>query len=75
METLCLACCFIGTGLLILSVILCIVSDNIILWQVILIIGEIVAFFGYMPVFFKNSFESRRMQRSYSLSVDFEAPF
>ena len=33
METLCLACCFIGTGLLILSVILCIVSDNIILWQ------------------------------------------
>ena len=53
METLCLACCFIGTGLLILSVILCIVSDNIILWQVILIIGEIVAFFGYMPVFLK----------------------
>ena len=53
METLCLACCFIGTGLLILSVILCIVSDNIILWQVILIIGEIVAFFGDMPVFLK----------------------
>ena len=53
METLCLACCFIGTGLLILSVILCIVSDNIILSEIVLLIGEIIAFFGYMPVFLK----------------------
>lgn len=46
-------CCIIGTALLVLSIILCIVSDNNVLWLTVLLIGEIVAFFGYMPVFLK----------------------
>lgn len=45
-----LLCCFVGTGLLILSIILCIVRDDY-LWLVVQLLGEIIAFMGYAPVF------------------------
>jgi len=47
-----LICCYVGTGLLLLSIIVCIFSDNDIFWRVILLIGEIIAFLGYAPVIF-----------------------
>ncbi len=47
--------CVVGTGLLVLSVILCIVLDaeNAIWWVIVQIIGELIAFFGYAPVLLK----------------------
>ncbi len=45
-----LLCCFVGTSLLILSIILCIVRDDY-LWLVVQLLGEIIAFMGYAPVF------------------------
>lgn len=42
--------CFVGTGLLVLSIILCIARDDY-LWLVVQLLGEIVAFMGYAPVF------------------------
>ena len=48
-----LTCCVVGTSLLITSVILCIVSDNEWLWRSVLVMGEIVAFFGYAPTLLK----------------------
>lgn len=47
-----LICCYVGTGLLLLSIIVCIFSDNDIFWRVILLLGEIIAFLGYAPVIF-----------------------
>ena len=44
--------CFVGTGLLVLSIILCIARDDY-LWLVVQLLGEIVAFMGYAPVFFR----------------------
>lgn len=43
--------CISGTTLLIISVILCIFSDNEILWRSALFVGEILAILGCAPVF------------------------
>lgn len=45
-----LACCIVGTGLLVSAVVACIISENNIIWITLLILGEIIAFFGYAPV-------------------------
>lgn len=49
------ACCIIGTSLLALSMILCWCTDSE-YWRIVLILGEIVAFFGYAPVIFGLKF-------------------
>lgn len=51
-----LLCCYIGTGFLILSVILCVFSKDSKIWFFIMLIGEIIAFFGYAPVFLNLKF-------------------
>ena len=45
--------CVAGTALLMISVILCAVTDNDELWITCLIIGELIAFLGYVPVIFR----------------------
>lgn len=50
-----IACCIIGTSLLLLSVILCWITDNE-WWRIVLILGEIVAFIGYAPAIFRLKF-------------------
>lgn len=45
--------CVAGTALLMISVILCAVTDNDELWITCLIIGEITAFLGYVPIIFR----------------------
>lgn len=45
-----LACCIVGTGLLILAIVISAFSENNVIWLVLLILGEIVAFLGYAPV-------------------------
>lgn len=45
-----LACCIVGTWLLVSAVVACIISENNIIWITLLILGEIIAFFGYAPV-------------------------
>ena len=45
--------CIVGTALLMISVILCAVTDNDELRITCLIIGEIIAFLGYAPTFLK----------------------
>ncbi len=44
--------CVAGVALLIAAVVLCAVTDNTKLWMTCLIVGEIVAFFGYAPILF-----------------------
>lgn len=51
-----LICCFAGTGLLLLSIIVCIFSRNNITWLTLLILGEIIAFFGYASVLLNLKF-------------------
>lgn len=46
--------CLVGLVLLITAVVLCAVTDNTKLWTSCLIIGEIISFFGYVPILFKN---------------------
>ena len=53
MEFFCLACGFVGTSLLIASIVVSAVSENRTLYKSLLLIGEIIAFFGYAPVFLK----------------------
>lgn len=50
-----IACCIIGTFLLVLYVVLCAVTDNE-YWRVVQIVGEIIAFMGYAPVLFGLKF-------------------
>lgn len=50
-----ITCCIVGILLLLLSVILCWITDNE-YWSIVLILGEIVAFFGYAPVIFGLKF-------------------
>lgn len=50
-----IACCIVGTLLLLLSVILCWITDSE-WWRIVLILGEIVAFWGYAPVIFGLKF-------------------
>lgn len=45
-----LACCIVGTGLLILAIVISAFSENNVIWLALLMLGEIVAFFGYAPV-------------------------
>lgn len=51
METIYLACCFIGIALFILSIILCVFTRFV--WIVPLVLGEIIAFCGYAPILSK----------------------
>lgn len=46
--------CIVGTALLMISVILCAVTDNDELWIACLIIGEVIAFLGYAPIIFRT---------------------
>ena len=46
--------CLAGLALLIAAGVLCAVTDNTKLWISCLIIGEIIAFFGYAPILFKT---------------------
>lgn len=46
--------CIVGTALLMISVILCAVTDNDELRITCLIIGEIIAFLGYAPIIFRT---------------------
>ena len=46
--------CIAGTTLLLLSIILCAVTDNEVLWRTCLVIGEIIAFGGYAPIILRT---------------------
>ena len=56
-----LACCIVGTGLLILVIVISAFSENNVIWLVLLILGEIVAFFGYAPVLLGVNYSATKL--------------